>query len=178
MDDFLPYMIVFFIGLLLISLVVTGLTVYGWKRRQGFNVDPRFSLFTPMVKVSWSRRRFGDWLTFLKYLAAGILSGLGFLSLEQEAAIAFIAGVLAGTVMPHLGNVVIGIIDRYEIQPATVKRTTHGKSQVKPITQPHSKPGTRTCTKPQSTTTTETQSHISKPKPASKPKGWRSEDPT
>lgn len=168
MEEYSSYAVALGLGLGAMVIVTITSTIYGWKRNQPFYVEPRFSIFSPLVTVTWESRRFGDWIALLRFSGLCALCAAGYFLVELKLAISFGVGAILGMIFPQLGNFVIGIMDRYEIEPRT--------PPVAP--KPGPKPKHRSHAQPQPTS--ESTSTPKPERPPAKPKsttggGWRSE---
>ena len=126
-EQALPYVISFGVGLLIATVTTTWLTLFGWRRGWSFYVTPPFSLFSPFITVTWENARKGDLLMVLNIILCALALGLSYLLLESVfLTVAAGVGVLLVLFKPYTGNIVIGIIDRYEIEPKKRVRSEVG----------------------------------------------------
>ena len=114
---FLPLAISFCVGFLVSAIFRTALGIYGWRKGQSFFVSPRLTLFRPFVTVRWDNPRFNDFLAVLNILICLAAAVATFLLVVRQTAIAVSAGIGLALLLPGLGNLLLGMIDRYDIKP-------------------------------------------------------------
>lgn len=128
-EEIKPLAIAFGAGILVTTLLTIVLTFFGWRSGKEYFISPPFSLFNPMITVTWESNRFSDLLLLLNlFLSGAVLWGVyTYVLTTLSITIAAGIGMTVALIKPYLGNIFIGIIDRYDIEP-TPRNHTNSRS--------------------------------------------------
>jgi len=94
-------------GYLVISLILLGIVVIGWRQGEGVRwVRAPFSF-------RWERPAFRDRVGLISYVIAGVLLWGGIANLTSESAFFWSLGIIVGIFVRTLPAIVLGMLERW-----------------------------------------------------------------
>ena len=100
------------VGCVLMLATQATMSYIAWRRGNTFTVSGS--------RIIWSNARLRDFILVLRVIAAGIFASAAVPSFPDQNALAYMAGVVLGFILPSLSDLPVVLMKRWNIAPHSV----------------------------------------------------------